>query len=105
MELVKIFKSSCFQIRESPTPLNILTPTPAPDWGGPVACLGGPTSETQHFNIGNSTFQQLCYLRGGCYCTHVQEKAGCIVEIHEHALLEYVFRLASESHYVAELTI
>ena len=27
-----------------PLPLNILTPTPAPDRGGPVACLGGPVA-------------------------------------------------------------
>ena len=31
-----------FQVRESPAPLSIPTPTPAPDQGGPVACLGGP---------------------------------------------------------------
>ena len=30
-----------FQVRESPAPLNIPTSTPAPDRGGPVACLGG----------------------------------------------------------------
>ena len=30
-----------FQIRESPAPLNIPTPSPAPDRGGPVACLSG----------------------------------------------------------------
>ena len=28
-----------FQVRESPTPLNIPNPTPAPDLGGPTACL------------------------------------------------------------------
>ncbi len=27
---------------ESPAPLKLPTPTPAPDRGGPVACLGGP---------------------------------------------------------------
>ena len=27
-----------------PVPLNILTPTPAPDRGGLVACLGGPVA-------------------------------------------------------------
>ena len=32
-----------FEIRESPAPLNIPTPTPTPDWGGPVACLSGPS--------------------------------------------------------------
>ena len=26
-----------FQVREAPAPLNIATPTPAPDRGGPVA--------------------------------------------------------------------
>ena len=31
-----------FQARQSQTPLNIRTPTPAPDRGGPVACIGGP---------------------------------------------------------------
>ena len=31
-----------FQMRESPAPLNIPTPTLAPDQGGPVACLSGP---------------------------------------------------------------
>ena len=32
------------QIRESPASLNIPTPTPAADRGGPVACLGGPVA-------------------------------------------------------------
>ena len=27
-----------------PLALNIPTPTPARDWGGPVACLGGPVA-------------------------------------------------------------
>ena len=31
-----------FQTRESPAPLNIPTPTPAPDRGGPIPCLSGP---------------------------------------------------------------
>ena len=31
-------------MRESPAPLNIPTPTPAPDRGGPVACLNVPGS-------------------------------------------------------------
>ena len=39
MEICQIFY---FQVRESPASLNIPIPTPAPDWGGPVACLGGP---------------------------------------------------------------
>ena len=39
-----IFKTFCFQVRESPTLLNIPTPTPASDRGGPVACLGGPVA-------------------------------------------------------------
>ena len=35
------------QVMESPAPpLNIPAPTPAPDQGGPVACLGGPVTET-----------------------------------------------------------
>ena len=33
-----------FQVRESPTPLNIPIPTPASDQGGPVACIGGPAA-------------------------------------------------------------
>ena len=33
-----------FQMKESPAPLNIPTPTPASDRGGPVACVGGPGS-------------------------------------------------------------
>ena len=41
MQLTHIFY---LQIRESPAPLNIPTPTPAPDWGGPVACLGSPVA-------------------------------------------------------------
>ena len=31
-----------FQGRESQHPINIPTPTPAPDRGGPVASIGGP---------------------------------------------------------------
>ena len=31
-----------FQVRESPAPLSIPTLAPAPDQGGPVACLGCP---------------------------------------------------------------
>ena len=38
---LEIWYSFYFQVRESPTTLNIPTPTPAPDRGGPVACLGG----------------------------------------------------------------
>ena len=32
------------QVKESPAHLNIPTPTPAPDHGGPVACPGGPVA-------------------------------------------------------------
>ena len=38
----KSYKLFYFQTRESPAPLNIPTPTPAPERGGHVACLGGP---------------------------------------------------------------
>ena len=31
-------------------PLNILTPAPAPDRGGPVACLGGPVACLRWFH-------------------------------------------------------
>ena len=37
-------KKEHFQVRESPAPLNVPTHTPAPDRGGPVACLGGPVA-------------------------------------------------------------
>ena len=40
----KSYERFCFQVRESPAPLNIPTPTPAPDQGGPVACLSGPAT-------------------------------------------------------------
>ena len=40
----KSYKLFYFQVRESPAPLNIPTPTPAPDRGGPVACLSGPVN-------------------------------------------------------------
>ena len=33
-----------FKWRESPAPVNLPTPTPAPDRGGPVACRGGPVA-------------------------------------------------------------
>ena len=33
-----------FLSKGTPAPLNIPTPTPAPDRGGPVACLGGPVA-------------------------------------------------------------
>ena len=36
------FQTFYFQVMESPAPLNIPTPTPAPDRVGPVACLSGP---------------------------------------------------------------
>ena len=41
-DILKLFH---FQLRESPAPLNIPTSTPAPDWGGPVACLSGPVEQ------------------------------------------------------------
>ena len=41
-EFGKSYKLFYFQVKESPAPLNIPTPTPAPDRGGPVARLGGP---------------------------------------------------------------
>ena len=37
MEISKSYKLFYFQVRESPAPRNIPTPTPAPDRGGPVA--------------------------------------------------------------------
>ena len=40
----KSYKLFYFQVRESPAPHNIPTPSPAPDPGGPVACLGGPVA-------------------------------------------------------------
>ena len=33
-----------FQVGGAPAPLNMPTPTPAPDQGGPVTCLGGPVA-------------------------------------------------------------
>ena len=39
-----ILKLAYFEEWESPAPLNIQTPTPAPDRGGAVACLGGPVA-------------------------------------------------------------
>jgi hypothetical protein len=38
-------KPLLFSVRESPVPLNIPTPTPAPDRGGPVAWVSGPVAE------------------------------------------------------------
>ena len=38
MNLKRIY----LRIRESSTSLNVPTPTPAPDRGGPIACLSGP---------------------------------------------------------------
>ena len=35
-------KAFYFQVREFPARLNVPTPTPTPDRGGPVACLSGP---------------------------------------------------------------
>ena len=44
----KSYKLCYFQVRESPAPLNIPTPTPAPDQAGPVACLRGPVGITDY---------------------------------------------------------
>ena len=30
--------------QETTNPLKIPTPTPEPDWGGPLACLSGPVA-------------------------------------------------------------
>ena len=38
MTIKTVSKFLFLQVRESPTPLNIPTPTLAPDQGGPVAC-------------------------------------------------------------------
>ena len=38
----KSYKLFYFQVTESPAPLNVPTPTLAPDRGGPIACVGGP---------------------------------------------------------------
>ena len=35
----------------SPATLNIPTPTPAPDRGGPVACLGGPIASKARLGL------------------------------------------------------
>ena len=43
----KSYKLFYFQVRGSPVPLNIPTPTPAPDRGGPIACLSGPVTVAQ----------------------------------------------------------
>ena len=40
----KSFKLFYFQMRESPAPFDIPTPTPAPDRGGLAACLDGPVA-------------------------------------------------------------
>ena len=40
----KSYKLFYFQVRESPAPLNVPRPTPAPDRGGPVACPSGPVA-------------------------------------------------------------
>ena len=44
-----------FQMRESPAPRNIPTPTPAPDRGGPVDCLGCPVAsfDLARFSVGS----------------------------------------------------
>ena len=41
MEFCKLYKLFNFQVRESTAALNITTPTPASDRGGPIACLFG----------------------------------------------------------------
>ena len=33
-----------FPVKFESLGINIPTPTPAPNWGGPVACLGGPVA-------------------------------------------------------------
>ena len=49
---INIFNLRDFQ--ETPWyPLNIPTPTPAPDWGGPVACRGGPVAPIEPPLINN----------------------------------------------------
>ena len=56
--LLKSWESNEHQAREPPAPLNIPTPTPAPDRGGPVACLGGPVA---------FTFVNSCRRRSGLF--------------------------------------
>ena len=41
---LKSYKLFYFQVKKSPAPLNIPTPTPAPNQSGPVACLSGPVA-------------------------------------------------------------
>ena len=41
---MEIWQVLYFQVRESPAPLNMPIPTPAPDRGGPVAWVGGPVA-------------------------------------------------------------
>ena len=41
---MNIDNNKYFQARDPPTPLNIPTPTPAPDQGGSIACLGVPVA-------------------------------------------------------------
>ena len=38
---MKVNNTFHFQVKDSPAPLNIPIPTPAPDWGGPVAWVSG----------------------------------------------------------------
>ena len=47
-----------FQVRESIAPLNIPTPTPAPDRAGPGACLGGPVAYSQSSKHNSPTVKQ-----------------------------------------------
>ena len=44
-----------FSVKFLNPPLNIPTSTPAPDWGGPVACLGGPLIWELNFD-GSTSF-------------------------------------------------
>ena len=40
----KIIFSNIWDFQETTPPLKIQIPTPAPERGGPVACLGGPVA-------------------------------------------------------------
>ena len=55
-KLGKSYNLFYFQVRESPAPLNIPTLTPAPDRGGPVACLGGPVAVHEQWSTQWSTY-------------------------------------------------
>ena len=43
-KLIKQLVLNIFVFQETTHTLKIPTPTPAPDRGGPVACLGGPVA-------------------------------------------------------------